>query len=51
MNEDGDAVGVLAAAYRKRAPEAVEEGRLGGVTWSMNRGAAPPRWQGRAPDG
>lgn len=44
LNEGSDADAELARSYRHRAPEQVEEGRLGGVTWSMNRGAAPPRW-------
>jgi hypothetical protein len=43
MNEAGDVDAVLSAGYRTRPPEVPEEGRLGGVTWSMNRGAAPPR--------
>ena len=43
MNEAGDVEAVLAAGYRVRPPDVPEEGRLGGVTWSMNRGAAPPR--------
>ncbi|MGH4019470.1 MAG: hypothetical protein ACRDT0_09590 [Pseudonocardiaceae bacterium] len=47
MNESGDAAEVLATSYRHRPPEPIEEGRLGGGTWSMNRGAAPPRWGGR----
>jgi hypothetical protein len=42
LNEGGDAEAVLAAGYRLRPPEAPPEGRLGAVTWSMNRGAAPP---------
>lgn len=33
---------VLRRSYRARDPEAVVEGRLGGVTWAMGRGAAPP---------
>ncbi|MGH8905324.1 MAG: hypothetical protein ACRD0K_02105 [Egibacteraceae bacterium] len=32
---------ILAARYRPRPPERVEEGRLGGVTWGMSRGAMP----------
>ena len=44
MNEGGDATGVLAEFYRHRPPETIEEGRLGGSTWSMGRGAAPPLW-------
>ena len=42
LNEGGDAEAVLAGAYQPRPPEAPPEGRLGAVTWSMNRGAAPP---------
>jgi hypothetical protein len=45
LNEGGAAEAELARSYRRRAPEPMmEEGRLGGVAWSMNRGAAPPRW-------
>ncbi|MGH8930889.1 MAG: hypothetical protein ACRDZO_09760 [Egibacteraceae bacterium] len=32
---------MLADQYRERPPEEPEEGRLGGVTWGMNRGAMP----------
>ena len=46
MNEGADAEALLAAGFRERGPE-LEEGRLGGVTWSMNRGAVPPRFGGR----
>jgi hypothetical protein len=46
LNEGGDPAAELARSYRRRPPEPVEEGRLGGATWSMNRGAAPPRWPG-----
>jgi hypothetical protein len=42
MNEGADPAVLLDAAYRRRPPEGPEEGRLGGSTWSMNRGAAPP---------
>lgn len=45
MNEGNDPAAELARSYRTRVPEKLlEEGRLGGVAWSMNRGAAPPRW-------
>ncbi len=44
LNQDDDASAELERSYRQRSPEAIQEGRLGGVTWSMNRGAAPPRW-------
>jgi hypothetical protein len=41
MNEGADAEAILRSAYRLRPAEQVEEGRLGGQTWSMNRGAMP----------
>jgi hypothetical protein len=48
MNEGADAEALLAAQFRLRPPETPEEGRLGAVTWSMNRGAAPPpEWRDR----
>jgi hypothetical protein len=48
LTERGDAEATLAASYRPRPPaEEVEEGRLGGGTWSLGRGAAPPRFRGR----
>lgn len=46
LNEGGDPGPELERDYRRRDPEPVEEGRLGGATWSMNRGAAPPRFPG-----
>ncbi|HEY3238810.1 MAG TPA: hypothetical protein VGL92_04540 [Acidimicrobiia bacterium] len=48
--QEGDNVEpILTARYRTRPDEVPEEGRLGAVTWSMNRGAAPPpQWRGRA---
>lgn len=39
-----DPAPILAGSFRARDPER-EAGRLGGVTWSMNRGAAPPRFR------
>jgi hypothetical protein len=49
MNEGADADAILAATYRVRPPEAPEEGRLGAVTWSISRGAAPPpQWRNRS---
>jgi hypothetical protein len=49
MNEGADAEAILTMNYRVRPPEAPEEGRLGAVTWSMNRGAAPPpQWRKRS---
>ncbi|HEX8759097.1 MAG TPA: hypothetical protein VF734_03780 [Pseudonocardiaceae bacterium] len=44
LNQGDDATTELLQSYRPRPAEPVQEGRLGGVTWSMNRGAAPPRW-------
>ena len=44
LNQGDDATAELLRSYRHRSPEPVQEGRLGGATWSMNRGAAPPRW-------
>jgi hypothetical protein len=44
LNQGDDAATELLQSYRHRSPEPVQEGRLGGATWSMNRGAAPPRW-------
>jgi hypothetical protein len=44
LNQGDDATAELSKSYRHRPPESIQEGRLGGVTWSMNRGAAPPRW-------
>jgi hypothetical protein len=48
LNQGGEVSAELSRSYRHRAPEPVQEGRLGGVTWSMNRGAAPPRWPSRS---
>ena len=46
MNEGNDPAPILAAAYQPRPSDRPEEGRLGGGTWSMNRGAAPPpQWR------
>jgi hypothetical protein len=45
---DHEAAAILTSSYRTRSPEAVA-GRLGGVTWSTGRGAAPPRFSGREP--
>ena len=48
LNEGADADAIVKTNYRLRLPEAPEEGRLGAVTWSMNRGAAPPpQWVDR----
>ena len=43
MNRGDDAAALLADALRRaRPPDVLEEGRLGGVSWGMGRGAAPP---------
>jgi hypothetical protein len=48
LNEGADAEAIVQTNYRVRPPEAPEEGRLGSVTWSMSRGAAPPpQWRNR----
>ena len=44
LNQSDDATAELLRSYQHRPQEPIQEGRLGGVTWSMNRGAAPPRW-------
>lgn len=48
LNTGVDAEAVLSASYRRRPPAEEQEGRLGGVTWSIGRGAAPPTF-GRGP--
>lgn len=47
MTERGDAEPVLASSYRQRPADAPVEGRLGGSTWGLGRGAAPPKLSGR----
>ena len=42
MNRGDDPRAMLATRYRARGPDVLEEGRLGGVSWGMGRGAAPP---------
>lgn len=42
MNEGTDVEAILGDTYRLRKERGPEEGRLGGGSWSMNRGAAPP---------
>ncbi|MDQ3899790.1 MAG: hypothetical protein M3319_04855, partial [Actinomycetota bacterium] len=44
LNQGQDPTAELVKSYRPRPSEPVQEGRLGAVTWSMNRGAAPPPW-------
>jgi hypothetical protein len=44
LNRGGDPTAVLTESYRQRLAEILEEGRLGGASWSMSRGAAPPPW-------
>jgi hypothetical protein len=51
LDAGGDTEAVLATGYRRRPPAVVQEGRLGGSTWSMGRGAAPPKFgPGSHPD-
>ncbi|MDP9074672.1 MAG: hypothetical protein M3N98_10950 [Actinomycetota bacterium] len=40
MNTGGDAATLMAEGSRPRPPDVLEEGRLGGVSWGMSRGAA-----------
>jgi hypothetical protein len=44
LDAGADADAVLEAGYRRRPPVVLQEGRLGGATWSMGRGAAPPKF-------
>lgn len=44
MNEGSDVGSILETSYRKRSDKEFEEGRLGGSTWSMDRGAMPPKF-------
>ena len=41
MGDEARSDSLLAGGYRKREAEPLEEGRLGGVSWSVGRGAAP----------
>ncbi len=50
MNRGDDAEPLLAAGYALRPPDILDEGRLGGTSWGMGRGAAPPHF-GRGTDG
>ena len=45
MYEGTDAAAILATSYRKRSDDEFEPGRLGGSTWSMDRGAIPPTFE------
>jgi hypothetical protein len=44
MNRGDDPSALFARDYRPRPADQLEEGRLGGVSWGMGRGAAPPRF-------
>ena len=48
-NRGEDPSALLAERYRERPPDQLEEGRLGGTSWGMGRGAAPPHF-GRRDD-
>jgi hypothetical protein len=45
MSEGGNPEPILAANYRARPSDEPVEGRLGGSTWSLGRGAAPPKFR------
>jgi hypothetical protein len=45
INRGDDAGPLLDAGYRRRPPDELEEGRLGGASWGLGRGAAPPRFR------
>ena len=45
MQDGRDAEDLLERDYRPRPPEELEEGRLGGATWGMGRGAMPARFK------
>jgi hypothetical protein len=42
MNRGETPDALLARRYRPRPPDQLEEGRLGGTSWGVGRGAAPP---------
>ena len=44
MQRGEDAGRLLATGCERRRPEDLEEGRLGGTSWSLGRGARPRRW-------
>jgi hypothetical protein len=46
MQAGGDAEDLLGRDFKARPPETLEEGRLGGSTWGMGRGAMPVRFTG-----
>jgi hypothetical protein len=46
---DAEADAILSSSYQPRSREDQVEGRLGGVTWSIGRGAAPPTFSAPPP--
>lgn len=44
MERGSEVVDLLAEQYRRRPERPLEEGRVGGSTWSQSRGARPPRF-------
>lgn len=44
MNELASASAILETSYRKRDGRAAEDRRIGGSTWSVDRGAMPPNF-------
>jgi hypothetical protein len=49
LQDGNDAEPLLARAFRPRPPEELQEGRLGGATWGMGRGAMPARFSDDPP--
>ncbi len=47
IQEGADPEPLLSTGYRRRPARPLEEGRLGGRTWSMSRGARPPEFGSR----
>jgi hypothetical protein len=45
LSAGGDTGPLLRNGYRRRPPDDLEEGRLGGGAWSTGRGAAPPKFR------
>ncbi len=46
MDRGADVSALLEVGYRRRPADVLAEGRLGGVSWGMGRGAAPPHLGG-----
>ena len=48
MNEGANVVAILESTYHKRTDNEFEPGRLGGSTWSIDRGSVPPNLGGKS---